>query len=63
MNDLINVIDYILMRAVEEWKEDEGAEEMSLGAFIESHIHNFLGMGAQFWRVRLRANEKEFDIN
>lgn len=62
MTDLVGAIDYVLMRAVEEWKEDEGAEEMSTGAFIESHIHNFLGMGEQFWRTRLRANKKEFDI-
>lgn len=62
MTDLVGVIDYALMRAVEGWKEDEGAEEMSTGAFIESHIHNFLGMEERFWRTRLRANEKEFDI-
>lgn len=59
----LSAIDYILMRAVEGWKEDEGAEEMSTGAFIESHIHNFLGMNIQFWKTRLRANEKEFNIN
>ena len=59
----LSAIDYILMREVEGWKEDEGAEEMSTGAFIESHIHNFLGMNIQFWKTRLRANEKEFDIN
>jgi hypothetical protein len=59
----LSAIDYILMRAVEGWKEDEGAEEMSIGAFIESHIHNFLGMNLPFWKTRLRAQEKEFDID
>lgn len=63
MTDLVGAIDYVLMRAVEGWKEDEDAEEMSTGAFIESHIHNFLGMNIQFWKTRLRANEKEFNIN
>ena len=63
MTGKLSAIDYILMRAVEGWKEDEGAEAMSTGAFIESHIHNYLGMDIRFWKTRLRANEKEFDID
>lgn len=62
MSGKLEAIDFILVKAVEGWKEDEGAEAMSVGAFVESHIHNFLGMGAQFWRTRLRAQEKELDI-
>ncbi len=62
MTGLVEVTDYVLTMAIEDWKENEEAEEMSIGAFIESHIHNFLGMGQAFWRTRLRANEKEFDI-
>ncbi|MBO5712299.1 MAG: hypothetical protein J6R47_05610 [Acholeplasmatales bacterium] len=63
MSGKLVAIDYILMRAVEEWKEDEGAETMSTGAFIESHIHNYLGMDRRFWQTTLRANEKEFGID
>ena len=63
MSGKLAAIDYILIRAVEGWKEDEGAETMSTGAFIESHIHNLLGMDNRFWKTRLRANEKELDID
>ena len=63
MSGKLEAIDFILVKAVEGWKEDEGAETMSTGAFIESHIHNYLGMDRRFWQTRLRANEKELDID
>lgn len=63
MSSKINVIAYVLMRAVEEWKDDTNEGEISVGAFLETYVHNYLSMGESFWRTILHQEANELDIS
>jgi hypothetical protein len=55
------VMEYILLRAVEQWKED-GCEQLSKGAFIRTYIHNYLGSMERLWISIFRDNSDDLGV-
>jgi hypothetical protein len=57
------VLNYILIRAVEQWLMDTEDEWITFLQFRKSYLNNYLGYGPFVLREYLKANISEFDVS